>query len=289
MTQQDLEGKVLDNCNLWFETYGERRLQEKSSVLLLHGFTGSHLTWKRLCGKLSKEHYFLITPDLPGHGRSERAALPASKDLTIDATSDILQNLLDVLDVGKTALLGYSLGGRIALNFALKHQERLTCLILESASPGIQDPEEREKRKMEDDSLAKELENNGLAWFVNRWENLGLFATQKDLDPKTFEIVRRERLSHTASGLAMSLRSAGTGTMEPLWSQLGRLAIPVLLIAGEKDEKFLTIGEEMVKRMPSNCTLSVMKNSGHAPHLENPDFFEETVKQFLDGIYKNRS
>ncbi len=284
-----MKADVPDNYyNMWFETHGEERSSNASAVLLLlHGFTGSHFTWDRLCGKLSKDRFFLIVPDLLGHGKSSGIAPTNSKAMTLEATSDNLLRLLGVLGVSKTALLGYSLGGRIALHFALKHQDRLTCLILESASPGIQDPKEREKRKMEDDSLAKDIEKYGLDWFVEKWENLQLFATQKDLDLQIFEMVRKERLSHTANGLAMSLRSAGTGTMEPLWSQLGRLEIPVLLIVGEKDEKFLTIGEEMKKRMSSNCTIKVVTNAGHATHLENPELFEDIVKQFLDDICQN--
>jgi 2-succinyl-6-hydroxy-2,4-cyclohexadiene-1-carboxylate synthase len=282
-----LKDDNLDADNLWFETHGKKSSQKASTLLLLHGFTGSHFTWDRLCRKLSEDCFFLIVPDLPGHGRSAVLATPNSKAMTLDATSDNLRKVLDVTGVRKTALLGYSLGGRIALHFALKYQDRLTCLILESASPGIRDPKERETRKMEDDSLANDIEKYGLGWFADKWENMPFFATQQLLDPQALEMVRRERLSHTANGLAASLRSAGTGMMEPIWSHLDRLKIPVLLIVGEKDKKFMKIGEEMKKRMPSNCTIKIVKNEGHAIHLENPELFEEIVKQFLDDVYRN--
>jgi 2-succinyl-6-hydroxy-2,4-cyclohexadiene-1-carboxylate synthase len=205
--------------------------------------------------------------------------------MTLDATADNLRRLLDSRGVQKTALVGYSLGGRIALHFALKYQDRLSCLILESTSPGIQDPREREKRRLEDASLAGDMENFGIYWFVDKWENMQLFASQNNMELKTREMVREERVSQDPQGLAASLRFAGSGTMEPLWSQLHNLEIPVLIIVGKKDEKFRSIGEEMQKRMTSsNCVLKVVENAGHAVHLENPTRFGIIVKQFLKDL-----
>lgn len=259
---------------LWFETHGDKH---DATVVLLHGFTGSHLTWERLCSRLV-ENRFLVVPDLPGHGRSGAVSVT-----NMDDTSDSILRVLDLLGIRKTALLGYSLGGRIALHFAMKYQDKVSCLLLESASPGIQDSKER---RAKDDSLAKDIEQNGLDWFVEEWENLQLFATQKNLNPEVIQGVRNVRLSHAASGLAMSLRSMGIGRMKPMWSELGRLEIPVLLIVGEKDEKFTMIAEEMKKRM-INCAIKVMKNAGHATHLENPEMFEDIAKQFLDTCKNN--
>lgn len=266
---------VQGSYNIWFETHGRR---SKPSMLLLHGFTGTHLTWTGLCKILTKE-YFLIVPDLPGHGRSGISSMP--EFMNLDATSDNLLKLLNTLGAPKVALLGYSLGGRIALNFALKHQDRLTCLILEGASPGIQDSVERENRKAEDDSLASDIEKYGRDWFVERWENIPLLATQKDLGSPVVEMIKNERLSNAPNGLSMSLKSTGTGRMHPLWDQLGRLTIPVLLLVGEKDRKFLTIGEAMKSHIP-RCTLRVVEGAGHCTHLEKPAIFENLVVQFLE-------
>lgn len=265
---------VRGNYNIWFKTYGEK---SKRSMLLLHGFTGTHLTWTDLCEILMKK-YFLIVPDLPGHGKS--GISPTPEFMNLDATSDNLLKLLNLLGIRKGALLGYSLGGRVALNFALKYQEHLTCLILEGASPGIQDPTEREKRKVEDDALASDLEKYGRNWFVERWENTPLLATQKDLHSPVIEMIKKERLSNTGKGLSMSLKSVGTGRMKPLWDQLGRLQIPVLLMVGEKDQKFLATAEAMKRRMP-NCTLKVVEGAGHCNHLEKPAIFEDIIEQFL--------
>ena len=265
------------NDGLWFETRGEK---QDSTVVLLHGFTGSHFTWDRLCKRLLDNH-FLIVPDLPGHGKSSTA--PA---MSVDQISNSILGLLDDLRIDKTALLGYSMGARIALNFATRHQDRLSCLILESGSPGIRDRRGREERRLKDESLAKDIEQYGLDWFVEKWENLELFATQKNLDRDTRLRIKNERLSNTSSGLANSLKNAGTGTMRPMWSELGRLRVPVLLVVGEKDERFVSIAEEMKKEIvTTDCVMKVLKGAGHAPHLENYQMFECAVEEFLDGIY----
>ncbi|MDG6994997.1 MAG: 2-succinyl-6-hydroxy-2,4-cyclohexadiene-1-carboxylate synthase [Nitrososphaerota archaeon] len=261
---------------LWFETIGEK---EDPTVVLLHGFTGSHQTWERLCKRLS-ERYFLVVPDLPGHGRSSTA--PA---MSVDQVSDSILESLEDLGISKAGLLGYSMGGRIALNFVTRHQNRVSCLILESVSPGIVEQTDREERRMKDESLAKDIEQFDITWFVDKWENLEIFATQKNLDQDTRLKIRNERLSNTSAGLARSLLNAGTGAMQPMWSDLGKLEIPVLLIVGEKDEKFVSIACEMKAQIArAGCQLKIL-NGGHAPHLEDYQMFESTVEQFLDGVY----
>ena len=269
--------------HLWFEIRGRKSGDANiTTVLLLHGFTGSHLTWNRLCDALEGDYFFVI-PDLPGHGNSFSKA-----GMGVSQISDALLDLLDDLGVEKTALLGYSMGGRIALDFAMKYPDRLVCLILESTSPGIQDQNEREARKLKDETLAEEIERNGLTWFVDKWENQELFATQLDLDPYERQKIRNERLGNSASGLAASLQSAGTGSMRPLWSQLAELRTPVLLIVGEKDEKYSAAAKKMMGLM-SDCMIKIIKNAGHATHLENHQEFEETVKQFLNDVYSRQN
>jgi 2-succinyl-6-hydroxy-2,4-cyclohexadiene-1-carboxylate synthase len=267
---------TIGDYRMWFEAVGK---SSNDPVVLLHGFTGTHSTWADLSKRLMKEH-FVIKPDLPGHGRS--GASPTPEGMNLDAISDELLRLLDLLKVSKTALLGYSLGGRVALNFALRHQDRLTSLILESSSPGIQDSAEREKRKVEDDALAMDIERYGLNWFVHRWEEMPLFASQKSLGSSVIQSVRNDRLSNTGHGLSMSLRSAGIGTMMPVWDQLHRIRIPVLLIVGEKDEKFSAIAEAMSERV-AHCTLKVVEGGGHSTHLERPETFHKIVEEFMDA------
>ncbi len=260
--------------DLWFETNGER---ERPGVVLLHGFTGSLTNWGELLGSLS-EDYFVVTPDLPGHGRSGEST--EAEEMSLEATCDGLVNILDELGVRKVALLGYSLGGRVALTFGCTHQDRLSCLILESTSPGIRDAAERERRRLEDDRLAADIRERGVPWFVKHWEDLPLFATQKELPAETFQRIRDQRLSNRASGLSMSLSGAGTGRMSPLWSSLGGVKVPVLLLAGSRDERYVEASKAMKEMIPRS-TLRVLDGAGHCTHVERPATFAQAVVHFL--------
>lgn len=263
---------------LAFETKGDA---SNEPLVLLHGFTGSRRTWDALTERLSQGR-FLVLPDLPGHGLS---ALRHDDDAGLEATGVALERVLDEAlsgDARKISLLGYSLGGRIALGFTLKHPQRVGSLVLESASPGILDASERDSRAARDNALATDIENRGLEWFVDYWQSTPTFAGQRDLDASVFQKLRRERLSNTAQGLAASLRSAGAGRMVPLWSRLQELTMNVLLVVGGRDEKFKRVGEAMNKMIPGS-ELVVVEGAGHCVHIEKPAEFGNTVTAFLDG------
>src|SRR5271156_1162560 len=199
------ELKTDGGASMSYETRGDA---SNDPLVLLHGFTGTHHTWDQLGERLARAR-FLILPDLPGHGAS--GGSPSRAEMSVGATSEAVAEVIRREGGNrKAALLGYSLGGRIALDLACKHQELLSCLVLEGASPGIERAEEREERRRDDDALADEIERRGVEWFVDYWQETPLFATQKDLPRAVFERIRRDRLSNSAQGLAMSLRSAGT-------------------------------------------------------------------------------
>ena len=264
--------------SLWFETLGER--YRDRAIILLHGFTGSHSTWEMLSKKLVDEDYFLVLPDLPGHGRSAD-----STAMSVDRVCDSLLEILYDLKISKATILGYSMGARIALNFAIVYQSHTRSLILESCTPGILDEAERQKRRLDDESLGKSIRRRGLDWFVDYWENLEVFASQKSLDGGIRARIRNERFSNSPIGLAKSLEGAGTGSMLPMWLKLRDIRVPVLLLAGEKDEKYISIAKEMKRKMPANSTLSIIKDSGHAPHIEDYPKFENTITNFLRDVH----
>jgi 2-succinyl-6-hydroxy-2,4-cyclohexadiene-1-carboxylate synthase len=265
--------------SIWFETKGDK---SDEALVLLHGFTGTHRTWDRLGERLAKKN-FLILPDLPGHGGS--GVSPSRGEMGVRPTSDSVAEVMRLAMGGrqgrKAALLGYSLGGRVALDFACRHQELLSCLILEGASPGIELGVEREERRARDDELADEIERRGVEWFVDRWQETPLFATQKELPSQAFEAIRRDRLSNSARGLAMSLRGAGTGEMVPLWDEIEDLRIPVLLVVGRRDPKHAEIGEAMRRMIPGSVVAKV-DGAGHGVHVEKPEEFVDIVERFLD-------
>lgn len=266
--------------SIWYETMGD---SNDDPLVLLHGFTQTHHTWDQLGQRLAKNH-FLVLPDLPGHGSS---GVPSSTaEMGIGPTSDAIAEVIRVAarqgGNGKVGLLGYSLGGRIALDLACKRQELLSCLILEGASPGIESDDKREERRAKDNALAGEIESRGIEWFVDYWQETALFTSQKRLPESAFQRIRRDRLSNSAHGLAMSLRSAGTGVMKPLWKTMEGVRIPVLLVAGERDRKYAQTAEFMRSTIPGSVFAKV-KGAGHCPHLEKPEEFADLVERFLDN------
>jgi 2-succinyl-6-hydroxy-2,4-cyclohexadiene-1-carboxylate synthase len=254
-------------------------------LLLLHGFTGSTATWDALRDAL-RDRFGLVAVDLPGHGRSSAPEDAARYRLT--RTADDLARVLDALGVDRAAVLGYSMGGRTALQFALAHPDRVRALVLESASPGIADDEERELRIASDAELAAAIERDGVEAFVDRWERLPLWASQNTLPAGVRARLRSERLAQRATGLANSLRGAGAGVMPAVTERLGEIAAPTLLVAGALDDRYVALGRTMRERI-RHARLEIVPAAGHAVHLERPEPFAGIVAEFLETVPMGRS
>lgn len=248
----------------------------EQTIVMLHGFTGSVATWDKVAASISD--YRIVAIDLIGHGQTDSPQDVAA--YTMEAQILQLDEIFQQLNLHKVILLGYSMGGRVALSFAKAFPKRVSLLILESASPGLKSEKEQAIRRSSDENLANQIEANGIEFFVNKWENIPLFATQKRLPPDVQVMVRQERLSQSEVGLANSLRGMGTGAQTSLWPYLGKLSLPVTLITGELDEKFCEIAEEMQALLP-NAQHVIVNNIGHAIHVENPEQFATIVKGAL--------
>jgi len=261
--------------------HGEAR-DARQTLVLLHGFTGSAAGWADLFPWLEAPERRLIALDMLGHGQSDAPAEPAR--YAIERCRDDILAALAMLDVGakEAVLLGYSMGGRIALYTAFSGFFR--ALILESASPGIADPLEREERRQSDDRLAQRIEDAGIEAFVDEWERLPLFASQRNLPAEARSALRRQRLSNRASGLANSLRGIGTGVQSALHEQLHALDLPILLLAGELDEKYCRIARQMTASLP-RAQIEIVPAAGHAVHLEQPASFAGLVNEFCRAVY----
>lgn len=255
---------------------GEAR-DARQTLVLLHGFTGSAASWIDLWPGLQAPGRRLIAFDLPGHGASDAPADPGR--YAIERCSDDLSAALAALGVRtqEAVLLGYSMGGRVALYAACAGF--LQALILESASPGIADPAERERRRQSDSLLAGRIERAGVEAFVDEWERLPLFASQCDLPEAARAALRKQRLSNRASGLANSLRGVGAGAQPALHARLPELDLPVLLLAGELDGKYCQIARTMAGSLP-RAQLEIVPAAGHALHLEQPASFTRLVDAF---------
>jgi 2-succinyl-6-hydroxy-2,4-cyclohexadiene-1-carboxylate synthase len=227
------------------------------SLLLLHGFGATSHAWDLVAERLPAESYLAVALDLPGHG--EAAAAP--RPITFDAC---VEHVLASAPA-HFALCGYSLGGRVALHVALAAPERVTRLALVSSSAGIEDASERAERRLADRRLAVELETDPYEDFIERWRTQPLFAA----DPPAVGVLAREdQRRNDPHALAAVLRGLGTGEMEPLWERLGELQMPVSLIVGERDAKFLALARRMADLL-GDPTLIVVAG-GHALPLENP-------------------
>jgi 2-succinyl-6-hydroxy-2,4-cyclohexadiene-1-carboxylate synthase len=245
--------------------------------VLLHGFTGSASGWGQHLHVFAATGWRVIALDLLGHGASDAPQDPERYSIQ-ESRQDILAALKE-LDVpaGAAVLLGYSLGGRIALYTALSGFFR--GLVLESASPGIADAAEREQRRISDEAVAARIEREGVTAFVDYWERLSLFASQQSLPVERRAALRRQRLRNRASGLANSLRGVGAGVQPALHEALAGLYIPCLLIAGAQDAKYSRIAEEMAMQLPQP-TLCLVPEAGHTVHLERPEAFTAAVLGF---------
>lgn len=247
-------------------------------ILLLHGFTGRGSDWARLVPVLRRTHR-TIAVDLPGHGRSEAPADPARHGLERIAAD--LATLLRTLGAVPAAVLGYSMGARVALRLALDAPGVVERLVLESPSAGIADPAERARRRARDEALARLLERDGIAAFVDAWQAQPLFASQAALRPSVRATVRRRRLANRPAGLAASLRGAGQGTMTPLHDRLGEIRVPALIIAGALDPTGLARARVIAAAIP-DARLAIVEGAGHAPHLERPAIVRQLIVDFLD-------
>lgn len=262
------------------ESAGDAPDRKRGSIpiLLLHGFTGAASTWSELLPELGARRR-VIALSLHGHGGSD-APDDAARYAAPRAAADALE-VLDMLGIARVALLGYSMGARVALHTALAAPERVAALVLESGSPGISDDAERARRRAADEALAADIERGGVEAFVDRWERLPLWASQRQLSAPTRERLRAQRLAGSARGLANSLRGLGAGATAPVHGRMGELAnVPTLLICGALDEKYVELAREMSDVLPRS-TLHVVEGAGHAVHLERPRELLGAVEDFL--------
>lgn len=181
-------------------------------------------------------------------------------------------------------LTGYSLGGRLALQAAVRDPDRYGALALVGATAGIEDAAERESRAVADAELGDWIETHSIEEVVERWERNPVFASQS---PGLVELQREGRLEHDPADLARLLRSAGQGVLDPVWDRLPELPMPVLAIAGEQDERYLRAAERIAAVAPRGMARAI-PGAGHAAHLERPREVAAALVEFLDEHFGDR-
>lgn len=248
-------------------------------LVLLHGFTGAASAWKPF-SPLWCRHSRLIMVDLIGHGETDSPVDSTRYDI-IKAADD-LNSLLDKLGIEKIDLLGYSMGGRVAITFASLYPEKVRKLVLESTTPGLKTEDEKEARIRQDHQLASKILKSGIKNFIDYWESIPLFQSQLNLPAEVREQIRSQRLQNNPVGLANSLRGMGTGAQPSWWDKLESFHFDVLLVTGELDVKFCKIAEEMSSLLPKASHMSIIE-CGHAIHVEEPEKFGTIVSEFLSN------
>lgn len=228
------------------------------ALVLLHGFTNTGASWEPVLERVG-QRYRALAPDIRGHGTAA-----AVQPVTLEGVLADIAGLAE--PATPFALAGYSMGGRIALHIALAQPELVERLILIGASPGLADHAERQARRAADERLADEIESSTIEEFAARWATTPVLAGQpRDV----LAAAHADRLRNTPSGLARALRGLGTSALPSLWERLGEVAPPVMLVVGERDQRFRQTAERMASEF-ADATVATVSGAGHAVHLERP-------------------
>ncbi|MBN3944823.1 2-succinyl-6-hydroxy-2,4-cyclohexadiene-1-carboxylate synthase [Nostoc sp. NMS9] len=253
----------------------------KYIILFLHGFMGNINEFDEAI-KLLSEDFSYLTLDLPGHGKTQ--VLGSDEYYKIEPTAQAIINLLDELKIDKCYLIGYSMGGRLALYLTLHFPERFIKVVLESASPGLATEAERLERLRRDAQIAKKLSRTIIQTdfiaFLSNWYSQPIFGSIKK-HPE-FERLLENRLQNHLIELTKSLKFMGTGNQPSLWEKLKENTTPLLLLAGEKDEKFKDINTE-IANICKIAQLKVINNTAHNIHFENTVEFVQNIREFFNN------
>ena len=266
-------------CNFGELYYLDSSFFSTETIVFLHGFTGSSRDFFTIPDDIKKNYRCLI-PDLPGHGQTHLLEVASVFQSAGQVT--LLEQWLDSLEVREFHLFGYSMGGRLALQFAVKNSHRLKSIILVSTTAGIKEESVRKARLKVDEKLAEKILTSSHIDFLKSWllQPLfhGIIAKGDDFVVKEIE----RRLPIQLSGLASSLKYFSSGIMPSVWHNLSQLKIPALVIAGAKDAKYVKIASDLVTLIP-HSKLKLIDTS-HAPLIESPVMLWQQVTAFLSEL-----
>ena len=258
--------------NLAYRTWGVRK---GTPLVLLHGFLGDSSDWSLLAGQLSDDHY-LVAVDLPGHGHSKSVAV--DRENPFQAFSKLLTETLQQLDITQYVLVGYSLGGRLAMYHAHREPDSICKLVVESSHPGLE-LDECAARLESDQNWADQFRREPLSEVLTRWYHQPVFA---DLNSRIRESLMKARLETNKSGelLADVLEGYSLGKQPSLWNSLGSASYGIIYLHGERDLKFKAIAHDLFE---SGCVLNIhsINDAGHNIHREQPEVMAKLLRDAL--------
>jgi len=253
---------------------------QDQTILYLHGFLGCRNDWieitKLIDSKLDPHPTTHLVIDLPGHGSS----LSLDDDsYRMERCARHIVELMDSLHIGNSIVVGYSMGGRLALYMAVHHSERFDRFVIESGSPGLRTKSERAERIASDERLVDSLINDDFGSFLTDWYSKPLFASM-DKSSERFSQMMEHRGKCDIRGLVRSLQFLGTGVQPSLWNELVNVNSPILFVAGEQDAKVCLLAQEMAGLCPGG-QVAIIDGAGHNAHFERPAQFAKQAAKFL--------
>ncbi len=246
----------------------------KPPLLFLHGFMGDGRVWLSTMNQI-QDMVYSVALDLPGHGHTEADLDHLDFGGLADAVAAFVYDHFD----RPAVLVGYSLGGRVALQAVLSHPDRFRGLVLESTSAGIEDEEERRKRLQDDEAVAARLCETDMRSFLTEWYRQPLFAS---LPPETVAGIIDRKEHNDPSRLAQAVVRLSPGRQPSLWDRVSSWNKPTLIVAGDRDEKYRALATRLAGQMRKSV-LQIIPEAGHIVHLENNAAFVAALKSFLDA------
>ena len=250
--------------------YGVTVMGTGKPLVCFHGFSESGSTWDGI----EVQGYRLIRIDSMGHGRSARPM--ELKPYELPQMLSDLHRVIYAVAGERYALMGYSMGARLALVYALEYPQEVSHLVLESGSVGIEDRVERQDRYVADQGLAERIRAHDITWFSETWAQLEIFKTQQGLPTKVQQQIRGRRLLNSPHALAFTLKGSGQGSMPYVGHRLSELTMPVCYISGELDAKYTAIGARYFGDVHR-----IVPQVGHNVHVEAPEAYRQILKQFF--------
>lgn len=251
-------------------------------VTCCHGFALAAASWTEVAAAAGPGWRWLL-PDHRGHGRTR---VPAAASHSLEAGAEDVLRLWDAVGAERSHLVGYSMGGRLALTLAVRAPERLSSLVVVSAHAGLE-ADERPPRRAADRAWARRLRREGVGPFADAWEALPLLAGVARRSRRARARLARLRRRSRPEGLAASLRDGGAGTMTPIWERLATVTCPVLVVAGAEDPRYRAHAVRLAARLPHG-RVAVVPRCGHAVPAERPYLLGRMLREFLRSVETDR-
>lgn len=247
----------------------ERREAGPLECWCLHGAVGMAADWRGFAKLLAATGIGSRAVDLWRFLECQPMSLTEfGSALNADASGQVFRG-------SSRALLGYSMGGRLALHALLEKDHPWQAAVIVSAHPGLETESERASRRATDAQWATQSLAGNWQQFLDAWNAQALLRTTPMRDPQASSSLIARRREVARSFVDWSL-----GTQQPLWERLGEISIPVLWVTGENDPKFLALAERATALIP-NAHLAIAPGAGHRVPWEAESWFADQVARFL--------